>query len=104
MCDIYHCYAYSEKVADDGQRNCSKHVEFYSKNKFEKLVHQVGFVIRIYYDALSPERQICKPISIKNISILFQPRNRRRQVLSVPHSTEHCGLTHTQQYKINFQY
>jgi len=23
-----------------------KHVEFYSKNKFEKLVHLVGFIIR----------------------------------------------------------
>jgi len=30
----------------DGQRNCPKHVEFYSKNKFEKLVHLVGFIIR----------------------------------------------------------
>ena len=35
------------KSPDDGQRNCPKHVEFYSKNKFEKLVHLVGFVIRI---------------------------------------------------------
>ena len=33
-----------------------KHVEFYSKNKFEKLVHLVGFIIRIYHDARSPER------------------------------------------------
>ena len=33
------------KTPDDGQRNCPKHVEFYSKNKFEKLVHLVGFVI-----------------------------------------------------------
>jgi len=32
---------------DDGQRNCPKHVEFYSKNKFEKLGHLVGFIIRI---------------------------------------------------------
>jgi hypothetical protein len=32
---------------DDGQRNCPKHVEFYSKNKFEKLVHLIGFIIRI---------------------------------------------------------
>ena len=32
----------------DGQRNCPKHVEFYSKNKFEKLVQVVGFIIRIY--------------------------------------------------------
>jgi hypothetical protein len=28
-----------------GERNCPKHVEFYSKNKFEKLVHLVGFII-----------------------------------------------------------
>jgi hypothetical protein len=43
--DIYHCYVYSEKAPDDGQRNCPKHVEFHSKNKFEKLVHLVGFII-----------------------------------------------------------
>jgi len=43
---------------DDGQRNCPKHAEFYSKNKFEELMHLVGFIIRIYYDARSPERQI----------------------------------------------
>jgi hypothetical protein len=35
------------KTADGGQRNCPKHVEFQSKNKFEKLVHLVGFIIRI---------------------------------------------------------
>jgi hypothetical protein len=29
--------------SDDGQRNCLKHVGFYSKNQFEKLVHLVGF-------------------------------------------------------------
>ena len=46
------------KTPDDGQRNCPKHVEFYSKNKFEKLVHLDGFIIRIYHDARSPERQI----------------------------------------------
>ena len=46
-----------QKTPDDGQRNCLKHVEFYSKNKFEKLVHLVGFIIRIYHDALSLERQ-----------------------------------------------
>ena len=34
------------KTSDDGQRNCPKHVEFYSKNKFEKLVHLVGFIVR----------------------------------------------------------
>ena len=48
------------KTPDDGQRNGLKHVEFYSKHKFEKLVHLVGFIIRIYHDARSPERQIWK--------------------------------------------
>jgi hypothetical protein len=32
--------------SDDGQRNCPKHVEFHFQNKFEKLVHLVGFIIR----------------------------------------------------------
>ena len=36
------------------------YVEFYSKNKFEKLVHLVGFVTRIYHAAPSPEREINK--------------------------------------------
>jgi len=34
------------KTPDDGQRNCPKHVEFYPKNTFEKLVHLVGFIVR----------------------------------------------------------
>jgi len=34
------------KTPDDGQRNCPKHVDFYSQNKFEKLVQLVGFIIR----------------------------------------------------------
>jgi len=33
------------KTPDNGQRNCPKRVEFQSKNKFEKLVHLVGFII-----------------------------------------------------------
>jgi hypothetical protein len=49
---------YTVKTPDDGQRNCPKHVTYYSKNKFEKLMHLVGFVIRIYHDARSPERHI----------------------------------------------
>ena len=43
--DIYHCCVYSEQTPDDGQRNCPKHVEFHSRNKFEKLVHLVGFIV-----------------------------------------------------------
>jgi len=34
------------KTPDDRQRKCPKHVEFHSKNKFEKLVYLVGFIIR----------------------------------------------------------
>jgi len=33
------------KSPDDVQRNCLKHVEFHSKNKFEESVHLVGFII-----------------------------------------------------------
>jgi len=45
------------KSLDDGQRNCLKHVEFYCKNKFQKLVHLVCFIMRIYHDEWSSERQ-----------------------------------------------
>jgi hypothetical protein len=31
---------------DDVQKNCPKHVEFCSKNKFEKLVHIIDFITR----------------------------------------------------------
>ena len=47
-----------KKTPDDGQRNWPKHEKFYSKNKFEKLVHLVAFIKRMYHDARSPERQI----------------------------------------------
>ena len=42
--------SYVLNVSDDGQRNCPKRVELYSKNKFEKLVrlHLVGSIIRKY--------------------------------------------------------
>jgi hypothetical protein len=47
------------KTPDDGQRNCPKHsVSF--QNKFEKLVHLVGFIIRICHDARQHERKICQ--------------------------------------------
>jgi len=49
---------YTIVVCTDGQRKCPKHVEkFYFKNKFGKLVHLVGFIIRIYHDTWSPEGQ-----------------------------------------------
>jgi len=40
------------KTPDDGQKNCPKHVEFCSKNKFEKLVHPVGFIIRTFLNLM----------------------------------------------------
>jgi len=46
MTYTYRCMYSARLLPDDGQRNCLKHVEFYSKNKFEKLVHLVGFIIR----------------------------------------------------------
>ena len=47
--NICHCCVYSAKTPDDEQRNRPKHVEFYSKTKFEKLVHLVGFIVRILH-------------------------------------------------------
>jgi hypothetical protein len=41
------------KTPDDGRRNCPKHAEFHSKNKFEKLVHLVGFIIGILESSCS---------------------------------------------------
>ena len=37
------------KIPDNGQRNCPKQVEVYFKNKFEKLMHLVDFIIRVLY-------------------------------------------------------
>ena len=45
-------------------RYCPKHVESYPKNKFEKLVLLVGFIIRIYHDARSSECKIPNLVKI----------------------------------------
>jgi len=44
-CMTYTIAVCTVKTPDDGHRNCPKNVEFYSINKFEKLVHLVGFII-----------------------------------------------------------
>jgi len=45
-------YRFADSLRTGSGRNCPKYVEFYSKNKFEKLVHLVGLIItRIYHDA-----------------------------------------------------
>ena len=56
--DIYLLLCMHYQSPDDGQKTCPKHVEFYSKNECEKLLHFFGFIIRIYHDARSSECQI----------------------------------------------
>ena len=56
--DIYVLLCVQCQTPDDGQRTCSKHVEFYSKDKFEKLVHLVGLIVRLYHEARSSECQM----------------------------------------------
>jgi len=65
------------KPPDDGQRNCPKHVEFYSKNKFEKLVHLVGFIIRIYHDTRSPYRQTAVFLNTTQHSVVLRVKMNR---------------------------
>ena len=55
--DIYRCCVYSDKLLIMDRGTVRNMQIFYSKNKFEILVHLVCFIIRIYHDARSPERQ-----------------------------------------------
>jgi len=77
------------ETPDDGQRNCPNHVEFYSKNKFEKLVHLVGFIIRIYHDARSPELQIRLDVSVTVRSNSPSSLRCRGVYLTTPHLWAH---------------
>ena len=43
------CEQDQDRTTDEGHRNCPEHVEFCSKNKFEKWVHLVGFIIRFFF-------------------------------------------------------
>ena len=43
--DIYHCCVYSEKLLMM-DRGAVWKMKFHSKNKFEKLMHLVGFIVR----------------------------------------------------------
>ena len=72
--DTYHCCVYSKKTPDDDRRNCPKHVEFYSKNKFEQLVNLVRFSLRIFHDARSPDRQIRHEFRTRNTLTVEQYR------------------------------
>jgi len=96
------------KTPDDGQRKCRKDVEFYSKNKFEKLVHVVGFVVITYHDAPSPECQNCRWINVLTwcIYITLSYKNRS-EVLSKGRYTPSVKLSdftvwhHTWQEKLS---
>jgi len=80
------------KTPGDGQRNSPKHVEFYSKNKFEELVHLVGFIIRSYHNARSPERQ--NEMSSHYIMTLTVTHLFHRSIIICQHSpwTHWCAL------------
>jgi len=60
------------KTPDDGQKNCPKHVEFYSKNKFEGLVHLNVKVKWSHYRPTVGQRVV------RSIALLFHDRGTRR--------------------------
>ena len=55
-CMTYTIAVCTVKNSYDERRSYPKHVEFYYKIKFEKLMHLVSFIIRLYHDARSRER------------------------------------------------
>ena len=87
------------KTPDDGQRNCPKHVEFYSKIKFEKSVHLIGSIIKSHiacYIDNNVSRECAVSIfkvesiehtlktgtrSDKRLAILYQ--NERRHIINI---------------------
>ena len=47
LCDIYHCCDYSEKLLMMDRGTVRNMQSFIPKSKFEKLVHLIGFILRI---------------------------------------------------------
>jgi len=72
--DLYLLLCVQCYTPDDGQRYCPKHVEFYSKNKFEKLVHLVGFMIRRRHDKLIVAFSNFANVSANNTAIYLKPQ------------------------------
>jgi len=84
-CMIYNVAACTVNTADDGQRYCPKHVEFYSKNKFEEVVHLVDFIVRIL------EYTLCNKSSVTQSSVInsvHYPLQTQRFALSI---TANCN-------------
>jgi len=77
------------KTPDDVQRNCPKHAEFYSENKFQKLVHLVGFIIRIFHDARSSECQT------QNVCLRLHAAVLRNTVILIITSVIETSKMHT---------
>ena len=68
VCNLYLLLCVQCQTPDDGHRHCPKHVESHSKNKFEKLVLLVGFIIRIMFSCVPwyhvircKQRRLCVP-------------------------------------------
>jgi hypothetical protein len=68
------CYV-QWKTPDDGHRNRLKHVEFHSKNKFEKVLHLVGFIIRnhckLLWDICGKKAVFCFLCSIIHFFLFY---------------------------------
>jgi hypothetical protein len=62
--DIYLLLCVQYLTPDDVHKTCPKHVEFYSKNTFEKLVQIFGFITTICDDARSSICQILQNLSV----------------------------------------
>jgi len=73
------------KTPDDGQRNCSKHAEFYSKNKFEELVHLVGFIVRRTPFCVSVSHLFSSTTTKRTV-------NCHKSVSDIPSNTAKCFL------------
>ena len=87
------------KTPDDGQRNCPKHVEFCSKNKFEDLLHLVGFIIRTLSEVCQWNWSLVQSVT-KTASIAISPIlvccfiTSFRHYCHFPYSSDPTGLTH----------
>jgi len=74
------------RTPDDWQRNCPKHAEFYFKNKFEKLVHLVGFIIRSEKGNLTVSKICPTSTVVKNHEIPGMTSTLRQKNATAPYT------------------
>jgi len=91
--DIYHCCVYSEELLMM-DRGTVRNMQFYSKSKFEKLVHLVGFIIRIHLSSLLISAYTVLCVCVCVCAFIFprfytnvRPENDRNTIGTC------CGLT-----------